>query len=62
MRTLTLEERDLVSGGCDCGCGHANNGWGDGDDRAPGNSLAHNKAENNVTPGANHKGEPARPG
>lgn len=59
MRTLTPEERDLVSGGC--GCGHANNGWGNGDDSAPGNSLAHNNAENNVTPGAEHKGTPAHP-
>ena len=60
MRTLTLEERDLVSGGCECGCKH-NNGWGNGNQGAPGNSLTHNKAENNVVRGAEHKGTPARP-
>ena len=59
MRTLTSKERDLVSGGC--GCGPENNGWGNGNQSAPGNSLTHNKAENNVTPGAEHKGVPARP-
>lgn len=63
MRVLTIEEMDSVAGGCGGkGC-HANNGWGNGDDNAPGNSLTHNKAENNVAPGARHKvkGTPANP-
>ena len=47
MRVLTQEEMTLVGGGC-----HPNNGWGNGDQAAPGNSLTHNRAENNVTPGA----------
>ena len=54
MRVLTLEEMDLVSGGTQDGC-KRNNGWGNGDDDAPGNSLTHNKAENDVRPGAAHK-------
>ena len=41
--------------------GKQNNGWGNGNQSAPGNSLAHNKAENNVTPDAEHNGTPARP-
>ncbi len=56
MRTLTQEEMKSVSGGC-----KANNGWGNGDDNAPGNSLTHNRAENNVRPGAAHKGTAANP-
>lgn len=56
MRTLILEEAAAVGGG---GCG--NNGWGNGDQNAPGNSLTHNRAENNVRPGASHKGVPANP-
>ena len=47
MRVLTLEEMAIVGGGC-----HPNNGWGNGDQAAPGNSLTHNRAENNTTPGA----------
>ncbi len=56
MRTLTQEEMKSVSGGCG-----RNNGWGNGDDNAPGNSLTHNRAENNVRPGAAHKGTVANP-
>ena len=56
MRILTTKEMSAVSGGC-----KANNGWGNGDDNAPGNSLTHNRAENNVRPGANHKGTAAQP-
>ncbi len=51
MRMLTLEEMTLVGGGC-----HPNNGWGNGDQNAPGNSLTHNHAENNITPGATGPG------
>lgn len=62
MRILTLEEMDLVSGGTKDGC-KRNNGWGNGDDDAPGNSLTHNRAENNVRSGAAHQtwGTPANP-
>ena len=57
MRVLTLTETNLVAGGC-----NANNGWGNGDQNAPGNSLLHNRAENNVRPGAaHHDGTPAQP-
>ena len=56
MRALTLKEMSSVVGGC-----KANNGWGNGDDNAPGNSLTHNRAENNVRPGADHKGTAAQP-
>ena len=56
MRALTLKEMSAVAGGCG-----ANNGWGNGDQNAPGNSLTHNRAENNVRPGANHKGTDAQP-
>jgi hypothetical protein len=34
---------------------HKNNGWGNGDQDAPGHSLNHNGAENDQTPG--HKGK-----
>lgn len=53
MKTLSNVEMQLVVGG-DCSCA-SNNGWGNGDDAAPGNSLTHNRAENNVRPGAEHK-------
>lgn len=42
MRNLTHEELALivVSGAGECGSGSkANNGWGNGEDPAPGNSL-----------------------
>ena len=54
MRQLTELEISLVVGGKKDCCAQ-NNGWGNGDDAAPGNSLTHNKAENNVRPGAAHK-------
>ena len=60
MRTLTEQEMKFVSGGAQDKC-HANNGWGNGDDNAPGNSLTHNRAENNVRLGAAHKGTAASP-
>lgn len=44
MRSLTHEELALimVSGAGECGSGSkANNGWGNGEHAAPGNSLAH---------------------
>ena len=47
MRVLTQEELAFVGGGC-----NPNNGWGNGDQAAPGNSLTHNRAENNVRAGA----------
>ncbi|MDO8277050.1 MAG: hypothetical protein Q8K31_05605 [Burkholderiaceae bacterium] len=58
MRELTVDEMICVAGGC-----AVNNGWGNGDQNAPGNSLTHNKAENNVVRGAsqNVKGTPANP-
>lgn len=43
MRVLTQEEMAFVGGGDGC---HPNNGWGNGDQNAPGNSLLHNNAEN----------------
>lgn len=63
MRTLSLFELQTVSGGSDCCSCHRDNGWGNGDDDAPGNSLEHNRAENNVRPGAEHmvNGTPAMP-
>ena len=44
MRTLKMEELNLVAGaGCDEGGtkGKCNNGWGNGESCAPGNSLEH---------------------
>ncbi len=64
MRQLSTNEMLHVAGGSGtCGCCARNNGWGNGDDAAPGNSLTHNRAENNVRPGAAHKikGTPAQP-
>ena len=63
MRSLTMNELTVVAGGCDCCKCHRDNGWGNGDDDAPGRSLTHNKAENNVRDGAAHKvwGTPAAP-
>jgi hypothetical protein len=62
MRTLTTSKLLAISGGCGCKC-HRDNGWGNGDDDAPGRSLIHNRAENNVRAGAAHKtwGIPAAP-
>lgn len=62
MRTLSLTELQAVSGGCSCTC-FRNNGWGNGDDDAPGRSLTRNRAENNVLPDASHTtwGTPASP-
>ena len=53
MRTLRTEELASVVGGteecwCDCGPQKGNNGLGNGDQTAPGNSYDHNKAENNA--------------
>lgn len=63
MRTLTQDELREVAGGCGCCDCHRDNGWGNGDDDAPGGSLPHNRAENNVRDGAAHKvwGTPAAP-
>ncbi len=36
---------------------HPNNGWGNGDQDAPGRSLNHNGAENDQTPGHHGKGK-----
>ena len=46
MRSLTSEELVLVAGGteectCECEKEKCNNGWGNGENCAPGNSLAH---------------------
>ena len=62
MRQLSMTELQAVSGGCGSHC-HRDNGWGNGDDDAPGNSLDHNRAENNVRTGATHQtwGTPAAP-
>lgn len=54
MRTLSLQELHAVAGGNDERC-HRDNGWGNEDDDAPGGSLEHNRAENNVREGAAHK-------
>jgi len=53
MRTLQIEELELVAGGVDTPAGTVsqytkNNGLGNYDQGAPGGSLAHNGAENNV--------------
>ena len=56
MRTLKIEELALVAGaGTEPGStkdeekNKGNNGLGNGDQTAPGNSLTHNAAENNVS-------------
>ena len=52
MRSLKVEELELVAGGGECppeSTKHGNNGLGNGDQTAPGNSLYNNKAENNVS-------------
>lgn len=51
MRTLMMEELELVAGGLPDGGGSAstkNNGLGNGDQGAPGGSLPNNGAENNL--------------
>ena len=48
MRSLTSEELAYVAGGCD-EPSKGNNGLGNGDQTAPGNSYEHNKAENNAS-------------
>ena len=62
MRPLSLQELQSVAGGCEERC-HRDNGWGNGDDDAPGGSLPNNRAENNVREGAAHQtwGTPAAP-
>jgi hypothetical protein len=53
MRNLKIEELELVAGGDTGGVPAStkqqNNGLGNGDQTAPGNSLEHNQAENNVS-------------
>lgn len=62
MRSLKIEELELVAGGDAGGVPNGestkqqNNGLGNGDQTAPGASLAHNKAENNM--GGNSTGNP----
>ena len=53
MRTLQIEELELVAGGVHCeksptdnSASKCNNGLGNGDQGAPGNSDQHNQAEN----------------
>jgi hypothetical protein len=57
MRTLRIEELELVAGAgedpcCSKDCEpervKGNNGLGNGDQAAPGGSLIHNAAENNI--------------
>ena len=50
MRTLILEELELVAGGLPGGvpASKQNNGLGNGDQTAPGASFEVNQAENNV--------------
>lgn len=55
MRVLIQEETTQVGGGC-----RPNNGWGNGDQNAPGNSLMHNRAENDRGL-RTHKGVTANP-
>lgn len=61
MRSLTSEELDLVAGGCDekekC-----NNGWGNGEDCAPGNSLAHQPKFEDDDTGTSPSNSPASGG
>jgi len=61
MRSLKIEELELVAGGVDTpapGVSQStkNNGLGNGDQGAPGGSLLYNGAENNV--GADSTGNP----
>lgn len=60
MRSLKIEELELVAGGDPGGVpdphSTKNNGLGNGDQGAPGGSLAHNGAENNV--GGSDSGNP----
>jgi hypothetical protein len=57
MRTLQIEELELVAGGVDStpafGASQStkNNGLGNGDQGAPGGSLPNNGAENNMAGG-----------
>lgn len=51
MRTLQIEELELVAGGliaAEVSQSTKNNGLGNGDQGAPGGSYANNGAENNV--------------
>jgi len=50
MRSLKLEELCLVAGAgvAPTSTKHEDNGLGNGDDAAPGGSLANNAAENNL--------------
>jgi hypothetical protein len=53
MRTLKVEELELVAGAAPGGVPptkKGNNGFGNGDQDAPGGSLPNNGAENDQTP------------
>ena len=75
MRTLSSKELALVGGGgdyctCDCGGGggggtprrKGNNGWGNGEDAAPGNSLAHQPKFEDPNTGTSPSNSPASGG
>jgi hypothetical protein len=74
VRTLSSTELALVSGGggddctCDCGGGggnppvKGNNGWGNGEDAAPGNSLAHQPKFEDPNTGPSPSNSPASGG
>ncbi|WP_343116011.1 hypothetical protein [Ostreiculturibacter nitratireducens] len=47
--------------GCEPGPTKGNNGWGNGDQSAPGSSGDHNKAENDAAGGSHDKHGPANP-
>jgi hypothetical protein len=61
MRSLTCEELALVAGGCEepqkC-----NNGWGNGENCAPGNSLEHQPKFEDPDTGPSPSNSPASGG
>ena len=64
-----LEAR-IAPGGCSCDCDHddghgkqkGNNGWGNGEDAAPGNSLANQPKFEDPNTGTSPSGSPASGG
>jgi hypothetical protein len=67
MRNLKAEELTMVSGGGDTCCDpcgskdreKGNNGWGNGEDAAPGNSLAHQPKFEDPNTGPSPSNSPA---
>lgn len=67
MRTLSAQELDQVFGGWENGeppglVPHCNNGWGNGEDCAPGNSLEHQPKFEDPNTGPSPSNSPASGG